>query len=122
MKVREVPDAGNISKMAVKPRGNQDMRFSLIAKTPKIRMSTRRFLRSTYDILETTGSVPWHTEVHWTLKQRFGTICIPPSPWITDFNVVALVQKSSFELEKSHFPKIRSELANEWEVVPRDGY
>ena len=36
--------------------------------------------------------------------------------------MVALVQKSSFELEKSHFPKIRSELANEWEVVPPDRY
>ena len=85
MKVREVPDAGNISKMAVKPRGNQDMRFSLIAKTPKIRMSTRGFLRSTYDILETTGSVTWlhggpldseakvwdHLDPAFTLDHRF---------------------------------------------------
>ena len=59
MKVREVPDVGNLSKMAVKLGRNQDMRFSLIAKTPKIRMSTQEFLRGTYDVLDTTGSVPW---------------------------------------------------------------
>ena len=57
MKVRESPATGNLSKMAAKLGGNREMRFSLIAKTPKIRMSTWRRLHARYGAPETTGSV-----------------------------------------------------------------
>ena len=57
MKVRESRDTENLSKMAAKLGGNREMRFSLIAKTPKIRMSTWRRLHARYDAPETTGSV-----------------------------------------------------------------